>query len=194
MSGASLDRPPAAQAQAEPLQVSLAALFVGFMEIALSGFGGVLAWAHRSLVEKRGWLSEHEFAEVLGLCQAVPGGNIVNLSIVVGTRFRGLPGALAALLGLFSVPFVLVLGLAALYAAGGEVPALRAALRGIAAAAAGLVVATGLKMVWAYRDRPWALALAGLALGAVGLLRWPLLPVLLALGPIGIVLAWRAER
>ena len=111
MSGASLDRPPAGQVQAEPLQVSLAALFVCFMEIALSGFGGVLAWAHRSLVEKRGWLSEHKFAEVLGLCQAVPGGNIVNLSIVVGTRFRGLPGALAALLGLLSAPFVLVLGL-----------------------------------------------------------------------------------
>src|SRR5260370_9878606 len=91
-------------------------LFLGFLMIGLQGFGGVLPFAHRMLVEQRRWLSEREFIEVLSLSQFLPGPNIVNVSIIVGSRFRGASGSLAAVLGLMLMPFLIVLALAALYA------------------------------------------------------------------------------
>ena len=80
-----------------------AALFVGFLWLGLIGFGGVLPLARSMLVERRRWLSGEQFTELLGLCQFLPGGNVINLS-VVGMEFRGLRGALCALLGLISAP------------------------------------------------------------------------------------------
>ena len=183
-----------AQPEAARRRVGLGLLFLAFLEISIYGFGGVLAWARRSLVDKYRLLDEREFAEVLGLCQAVPGGNIVNVAVVVGTRFRGALGALAALTGLLLLPLVVALTLTAFYAQGSRVVPLAAILRGIAIVAAGLVVATGLKLTRPYRTSPWALAIGGLAFVAVGLLHWPLLPVLLALGPVSVLLAWRLGR
>src|SRR5919201_130669 len=166
------------------VQPSLKQLFGGFLEVTLSGFGGVLAWAHRTLVERRGWLSEHEFAEVLGLSQILPGGNIVNVAIFVGARFHGLRGALVALTGLLLVPFCLLLLLNALLGGPGIVEKSQPALRGAAPVVAGLTLTTGLKMARSHRWTPPGLAFGLLTLVGVGLVQLPLLVVLVILAPV----------
>jgi chromate transporter len=177
--------------RASTSSVTLGALFLGFLEIALSSFGGALAWTRRVVVERRGWLTEREFAETLGLCQLLPGGNVINVAVCVGARYRGALGSVAAVSGLLLAPLLIVVLLGVLYAQGAQLGPLRAAPRG--AAAVGLLVATGLKMALPYR-RPTALAMIALAFVAAGLLRLPLMPVLLVVAPLGVGLAWWGLR
>jgi chromate transporter len=173
------------------LEVTRGELFFAFLGVGLSGFGGVLPWARRMLVEKKEWLSEKEFAEVLSLGQIVPGPNIVNMSIIVGARFQGVPGALLAFSGLMLAPLVIVLILGALYEQFGQIELVRRAIGGVAAAAAGLVIAMAFKMATAQPRRLWAVILGAAAFVGVGLLSLPLIPVLLGLAPIGMVVAWK---
>src|SRR3984893_18580586 len=166
------------------------ALFIGFMHVGLQGFGGVLPFARRMLVEQHRWLSEREFTEVLSLSQFLPGPNIVNVSIIVGNRFRGALGSIAATLGLLLMPFVIVLVLAALYARFADLEAVRGATNGVSAAATGLIIATGLKMAQALKGIPWQIVMCALTFVAIALLRLPLLWVLAVLAPISIAGAW----
>jgi chromate transporter len=157
-------------------------LFWAFSRIALSGFGGVLPFAYRGLVEKQGWLSPAEFAEFLGLSQMLPGPTICNIALMVGHKYGGTRGALAALAGMIAFPFLLVIALGAMYQRFGDLAAVRDALRGMAAVAAGLILATAIKMAIAmYRKKDpaekravqtglWLLAFIGL-----GLLGWRLI-------------------
>ncbi len=170
----------------------LSALFFGFLSISAFAFGGVLPWAHLILVERRRWLTPEEFTDVLSLCQFLPGPNIVNVSIAVGGRFRGIPGALAAASGLWALPIVLVLSLGALFERYGDAPGVSGALAGIAAGAAGLVVAMVAKMVVPLLRRRVSVTVPVMLLAfvAIGVLRWPLLPVLLVLAPLGVALVW----
>jgi chromate transporter len=167
-------------------------LFLAFLQIALSGFGGVLPWARRVLVEREGWIDEESFNETLALCQTLPGPNIVNLSIVVGSRFAGPAGALAALAGLTLAPMAIVLVLGVLYGRFGGVGRLPGAITGLGAAAAGLVAATAAKMAQPLiLRRPLRAApFIALAFVAVGLLRWPLPWVLAGLAPASVAIAW----
>ena len=171
--------------------VTVVALFLVFTEISMSSFGGAIAWARRILVDRRGWLTEREFAELFGLCQTVPGPSIVNLAIYLGTRHHGVIGATAAASGFLLPPLVVLLPLGILYGQAAHFEAVRAGLHGVAAAAAGMLLATGLKMAQPYRRQPEALAIAGLAFLAVGWLHWPLLLVLAVLAPCSIALARR---
>lgn len=155
----------------------------------MSGFGGVMPFAHRMLVEKEGWLSEREFLDVLSLCQFLPGPNIVNVSIVVGRRFAGPAGALAAFSGLIVMPFLLIVALGALYSRWGQLPHVREAFAGVAAAAAGLVLATAARLGRPLRGTPWQVVIAMIAFVAIALLRLPLGWVLLALAPVALLLA-----
>lgn len=165
------------------------ALFLGFLEIAICAFGGAAPWARRVLVERRRWFSEDAFLEALSLCQILPGANVGNLSVHVGTRFRGVPGALAAFTGLMAAPVLIALGLDSLYGHFSNLVAIRTGLAGVSAAAAGLVIGTAVKM--AARGRGWLwFAIAVTAFLAVGGLRWPLLPVLVILAPLSVVLVW----
>lgn len=181
--------------EARPAPESLAALFWAFTRLALQGFGGVLAVAQRELVERLGWLSREEFLEMLAIGQVLPGPNIVNLSLMIGDRFFGLRGALTALAGMLAIPCVIVLGLASVSGALLEHERMAGALRGMGAVAAGLIVATGLKLLPSLARNPvgraWALILALAAFGAIALLRLPLAWVVLGLGGLGMVLAWR---
>lgn len=181
--------------EARPAPESLAALFWAFTRLALQGFGGVLAVAQRELVERLGWLSREEFLEMLAIGQVLPGPNIVNLSLMIGDRFFGLRGALTALAGMLAIPCVIVLGLASVSGALLEHERMAGALRGMGAVAAGLIVATGLKLLPSLARNPvgraWALILALAAFGAIALLRLPLVWVVLSLGGLGMVLAWR---
>ena len=132
---------------------TVGALFWGFLSIGVIGFGGVLPWARRMMVEQRRWLTPAEFTDLLGLCQFLPGPNIVNLSVALGSRFRGVPGAVAAVVGLISLPMVIVVTLGAVYAAWSDHPVVARGAEGLAAAASGLVVATALKIASPLRGR-----------------------------------------
>jgi chromate transporter len=171
---------------------TIAELFIVFVAISLSGFGGVLAWARRLMVEQRRWLTAEQFNEVYALCAFLPGGNIVNFSVIFGGRMRGPAGSLAALAGLLVPPMILVTMVGALYAHYGDLPALRRMLTGIAAAAAGLMLATVAKMARPlFRNRGAIPPLIGLAtFVAIGILHWPLPLVLLAIVPASVAAAW----
>ena len=173
---------------------STAELFLRFTQVGVSGFGGVMPWARRMLVEERRWLNDEEFSETLSLCQLLPGPNIVNMAVCVGTRFRGARGAFAALMGLMCAPFVIVLVLGALFTRYGDIPAISAAFRGISAAAAGLVVAMGLKMAASPRLRSPMAVFALAAFAGIALARLPLGPFLLAAIPASVASAvWRSR-
>jgi chromate transporter len=171
-----------------------AQLFVAFLLIGLQGFGGVLPWARRVLVDERRWLTAEQFLEQWSLCQALPGGNITNLSVALGLRSCGPLGSLAALGGLVSGPFTIICVLGYLYTHYGAVPYVEAMFRGISAAGAGLVVATGLRMAASPRMRSPLAVFALAAFVLTALLRWPLLAVLAILLPLCMLGAWASER
>jgi chromate transporter len=176
---------------AAPRPASPGELFRVFSGLALRGFGGVLPFAQRTLVEERRWLSPEAFAEALSLAQVLPGPNICNLALMIGDRFFGLRGAFAALAGMMAAPMALVLALAALYGGFGREPVVARALEGMAAVSAGLILAMALKLARSLRGRGTAGWLfAALAFVAVGPLRWPLLPVLLAGATASVLVAW----
>lgn len=169
-------------------------LFTGFLRVALCGFGGVLYWARRVSVEERRWLGEAEFVDVMSLCQFLPGPNTLNLAMVLGLRFCGWRGAVAGFAGLMVAPFLIILAMGVLYTSYGNLPLVQSVLRGVAAVAAGMMVSMGLKMAMVARIRN-ILCLVGIAtFAAVALLRLPLVQVLLALAPAGVVLAWWWQR
>jgi chromate transporter len=167
-------------------------LFVAFAVVSLCGFGGVLAWSRRMLVEERGWMTADEFNEAYALCQFLPGPNVVNLSVVFGRRIRGVPGAVVALLGLLGPPFVIVTLIAMAYAQWGEIAALQRMLLGVAAAAVGLILGTCAKMALPlFKDRLGLAPLVALAtFVSIGVLRWPLYGALAVLVPLSIAIAW----
>ncbi len=167
------------------------ALFAGFFTLGLTGFGGVLPLARRMLVERRRWLSAAEFTELLGLCQFLPGGNIINLSVAIGLRFRGVRGALACVLGLIAAPTAVVIGLGVLYDRFADEPHVRHLFAGLAASAAGLLVSMAIKVSWPLRRDGTALAVAGVCVAAIAIARLPLLPTLLVLLPLGVLVRWR---
>lgn len=178
-------------AAAKPSHVGVGALFVGFLKVGLSGFGGVLPFARRMLVEQCGWLSEEEFTGILSLSQFLPGPNIVNVSIIVGRRFQGWVGAISATVGLMLMPLVVVLLLAALYAQYAQIGAVRGATAGVSASASGLVFAMALKMARPIRHVHWQVAVAAIVFIAIGLVRLPLLWVLAVMAPLSLLIAWR---
>ena len=174
---------------------SLTDLFVSFTVLALQGFGGVLAVVQREMVEKKRWMTRDEFIEDWAVAQIMPGPNVVNLSLMIGSRYFGFKGAIAALAGMLAAPLVVVLMLALLYAQFADHPGVQGALRGMGAVAAGLIAATGLKLFGALKNNvlglPVCIGLGGLCFIAIALLRWPLAYVLLGLGGLACVVAFK---
>ncbi len=170
------------------LPTSKTDLFISFSILALQGFGGVLAVVQRELVEKKRWLTREEFLEDWAVAQILPGPNVVNLSLMIGDRYFGFAGALAALAGMLAFPLVIVLALAALMGGVSDSALVQGALRGMGAVAAGLIAATGIKLIGALRGNPlgspvcWILAV--LSFVAIAMLRWPLVTVLFGMGSL----------
>jgi chromate transporter len=160
---------------------TLAALFTAFLQISMCAFGGPLVWARRTLVMKQQWLSDREFGEILSFCQFMPGPNVVSLTVCVGAKFRGAKGALAALVGALLLSYA-------------QAGVLQGTLRGVAAAAAGLIIGTGLRLLSPYRRRPAALLFAALGFAGLALAKLPLLIVVIVLVPLGIAAAGRQSR
>lgn len=178
-----------------PRPASLRDLFVSFTLLALQGFGGVLAVVQRELVERKRWLTQEEFLEEWAVAQVMPGPNVVNLSLVIGARYFGLRGAMAALAGMLTVPLLVVVLLAVLHAHVASHPGVQGALRGMAAVSAGMIAATGLKLLTTLRKHPlplfYSVPAAMLAVALVAFLRVPLAYVLLGIGGLCCVLTYR---
>ena len=174
--------------------ISRTALFLGFAKIGLLGFGGVAPWARHVIVADRRWLSEAEYASILGVGQVLPGPNTVNSAIIIGDRFQGTAGALAAVLGLLCVPIAVLIAIALVHERIASFPEVDAAISAGAAAAAGLVIGTALKMARNLRPNAAAIAVGLAAFAAVGLLHLPMVLVIAVLGPLSIALVWRRRR
>jgi chromate transporter len=172
---------------------ALGALFIAFLEVSLCGFGGGLVWARRIAVEQRQWINEEEFADILSLCQLMPGPNVIGIAVCVGAKLRGSIGAIAAVAGFVLIPWAIGFPLGVLYLQHAHLAVLQNILGGVSAAAAGLLIATGIRMLMPHRTRPQALVVAALAVGGVVFTKLPLLAVLSSLALVSIAVAGIAK-
>lgn len=182
------------QTESPSPEVSKLDLFLTFSRVSLSSFGGALFWSRRALVERQRWLTDREFVDLLALGQLLPGPNVLNLTVMVGYRFAGWRGAAVSVAGYLGWPCLVVIGMGMLYQQYGALPHVQQALGGMSKVAAGLLLATVIKlaMVLPRRWRPWLFGL--LAFAGVGVLRWPLLWVMAALAPWAVFAAWKEEN
>ena len=176
-------------------RVSLPAIFAAFFRLGVTSFGGgTAAWLYRAFVQRRHWINDQTFLVDVGLSRLMPGSAGVNLTVQVGQRLRGGLGALTAVVGLLSGPLVIVVALAAGFARIAGSPVAHAVLDGVAAAAIGLTFATGLVLVPRGVAQIGQILITIATVLAVGVLRWPMLPVILCLAPLSIGLAWMQHR
>lgn len=172
----------------------LSELFMAFNWMALQGFGGVMAIVHRELVEKKGWLTDDEFVEDWSVAQMLPGANIINLAMVLGNRYFGLRGAVTAVAGMMIAPLFLLIGLAVVYAQFADNPHVVGALRSMGAVVAGLIAATGLKLMRPLKNHPLGKPLCAvvgtICFLMIAIMRWPLLYALLGLGSISCIITY----
>jgi chromate transporter len=170
-------------------RVSLIALFFAFLQVSSFGFGGGLVWARRIVVERRRWVGEEEFTDILSFCQFMPGPNIVGIAVCTGARLRGLAGTLAATAGFLLIPGTVGFALGLLYLRHANAGVLHNILGGVSAAAAGLLIATGIRMLLPHRRRPVALIVAAFSFAGMAFTGLPLLVVLFGMALIGIATA-----
>jgi chromate transporter len=178
-----------------PRPNSLSDLFWSMTWLALQGFGGVLAVVQRVLVDEKGWLTNEEFVENWAVAQVLPGPNVVNLALMIGDRYFGLRGGLAALAGILTFPLFVVLFIAALFASVADMPMAQGALKGMGAVSAGLIAAVGLRLAAALKVNVMSvgvcIAFAAITFIAITIFRMPLVWVLLGLGSVATCWAYR---
>ena len=165
--------PPISDSATKPIVKPIptpAELFRGFSRVGLSGFGGVLPWARRLLVDTERWLTAEEFNVLLGLC--------------------GWRGAVAGAMGLMLGPFIVALVLGLLYERFGELPAVQSMLHGITLVGAGLIIATGIRMGLNVKNRQVYLPFAALAFAGIAWWHWPLPVVMLGGAALTVALSW----
>jgi chromate transporter len=186
---------PVSNSQVRPKPHSPSDLFWSMTWLALQGFGGVLAVVQRVLVDEKGWLTNEEFVEDWAVAQVLPGPNVVNLALMIGDRYYGLRGGLAALAGILTFPLLVVLVIAALFASVADMPMAQGALKGMGAVSAGLIAAVGLRLISALKANVMSagvcIALAAMTFIAIAILRIPLVWVLLGLGSVASFWAYR---
>ena len=172
----SVERGPARVRAAPP---GLSAIFLAFLRLGCTSFGGGTAgWLHRDIVLRRRWLDDPSFLAMLTVGQALPGSNGTKLTVLIGQHLRGTAGAAVALFALLAGPFAIVLAVAGIYAG-----------------LTGLTFATGLRSAIHGASGPAAWAITAVTVLCIGVLRWPLIPVVLSLAPLSIGLAWlRVKR
>jgi chromate transporter len=173
---------------------SIVDLFAGFFIVGVYGFGGVLPWARRMIVEQRKWLTPVEFTDMLGLCSFLPGGNIMNVTIALGARFRGIPGAAACFLGLMTAPVAIVIALGVVYDRYANLPSVRQAFVALSAAAAAFALATAWKIASPLRGKPLAIGVAACTFVAIAVLRLPLVAAMPVLTIGSTLLLWRFQK
>ena len=169
-------------------------LLLVFSQVTISGFGGVAPFAYRAFVERRRWLTNAEFAEMFAFGQLMPGPGVTNFALTMGYRDSGAIGAMAAVIGIVTLPVLLMLIIGVTYSHYGDLPQVRNALTGMSTVTAGLIVATALKMSSGMHRRRISMLLLILAFFCLGVMRWPFLAVISLLATLGIWLAWRESR
>ncbi len=175
--------------------MTLGTLFLAFSKIGLCGFGGVAAWAHRVLVDERRWYDDRQYADLLSLGSVLPGPNVVNISIMVGDQLRGPQGSIAAVSGLLMGPLIILIGLATIYEWYGNLPAVQAAITGVTAAAAGLVIGTVLKLARRLNPTPGTIAVGAMVFFGAAILHWHLLLIMAVMVPVSLALTiWERRR
>ncbi len=172
-------------------QVPLSELFIALLKVSLYGIGGGrgLVWARRIAVEQQQRINEQDFADIVSLCQFMPGPNIVGIATCVGTRLRGIIGAVIAVAGFLLIPWTIGFTFGVLYLQHAHHPVFQNILGGVSAVAAGLLIATGIRMLLPYRTRPAAMFFAASAFALMALAKLPLLVVLVGLAPLSITMA-----
>ncbi len=176
-------------------EIGLAALFLAFLKLGCGSFGGSsVGWIYREIVQRRHWLDDKVFLTEMALGQSLPGANGVKLSVLVGRRLRGGIGALAAPLAFLLGPFVIILVVGAIYGRLGDHKTLHAVLDGVAAAVVGLTFSTGIRSIAKGAADAVSIGIALTTMLCVGILRWPMLPVMLGLAPVSIGIAWARLR
>jgi chromate transporter len=177
-----------------PRPPSLPTLFLSFLTIGSTSFGGgLLGWIRRELVDRRAWIDDTQFLVYYGLSQMVPGATNVNLSVIIGSHLRGVAGALTAVAGLLLLPLIILLTLGVFYFAANDLPGshrINAALVGAGAAAIGFNLATGLRMGHRNLRRIGPLLVAGAIIAGIGILRLPLLEVVVVMVPISLAVTF----
>jgi chromate transporter len=186
MSADSNDPTPALPKQHAPTHREL---FLAFLQIGVSAFGGALPWARRVLVDDRKWLGDREFTDILTVCQAVPGPNVVNVSVFVGTTFRGITGGIAAFLGIVGIPLAILLALSQLYHTFSYLPEVKSAMNGMSIVVTAYLVHMSLKMAKPFYKNLWAIALCIVAALLSAFAHWHMALVLVACGAIGVMLS-----
>jgi len=182
---------PHEEAAPEP-QVGLGELFFAFLMVGLMGFGGLAPAAHHMIVEKKKWYTPKEYVELFALCSILPGGNILNASIMIGNRFQGWLGAVAAISALMLTPLILLVILAVTYDSFQDVPEVKAATAGAASAAAGLIIGTAGKLIRGVEKSLTSLVFGVVTFVSIAVLRFPLQAVMLTLVPLSI--GWALYR
>ncbi|MBM5826725.1 MAG: chromate transporter [Cyanobacteria bacterium M_surface_7_m2_040] len=161
------------------------------LQVALSAFGGGLsAWSQRIVVEQKRWMTNEQFLTGLTVARLFPGPNQINMAVYIGAEFRGLSGALVALAGMLLVPFTLLMGLGLLYFSVHELPAIDRVLAGVVAAAAGMALSMGFKILDQYWKDPMALLLALVVFLALSFTHLRLIPVVLISAPLAMAWYW----
>lgn len=190
-----MGRAPVGTQEAPAPIPTLRELFLGMLQVALSAFGGGLsAWSQRIVVEQRRWLSNEEFLTGLTVARLFPGPNQINMAVYIGAHFRGLQGAIAALAGMLLIPFSVLMGLGVLYFSVHQLPAVDRVLAGVVAAAAGMALSMGFKILDQYWKDPIALSLAAVSLVAMEFFHVRLVPLVLILGPLAMAWYWPRRR
>lgn len=176
-------------------EVSLLAIFLAFLRLGCTSFGGGTAgWVYREIVQRRGWIDERSFLPDLAIGQGMPGSNGVNLAVLVGRRLKGGVGAFVAPFAMLAGPFAIILIVGAIYGRVGDHRIVHAVLDGVAAAVVGLSFSTGINVIARGAPEITSIAIAALTVLCVGVLGWPLLPVMLGLAPISVGIAFARRR
>jgi chromate transporter len=178
----------------QPQGVSLWNLFTGFVLVGLFGFGGIAAALFHVAVERRKWITSDEYTSCLALGQVLPGASLMNMTTIVADRFQGIKGVVLALIGLFTFPLLILLGLIATYDHYSYLPDVQNATNAAAAAAVGLTFGTGLKLARVIIKSKTSLAFTVLAFVSIGLLKLPLLQTILVLTALAIWVGFREDK
>ncbi len=187
--------PVSSSSESAVAEVSLAALFLAFFRLGCTSFGGGTgAWVYREIVQRRGWVDERLFLTDMALGQSMPGSNGLKMALLVGLRVKGGVGAFTAPFAMLLGPLVIILVIGAAYGRIANVRGVDAVLDGVAAAVVGLTFSSGISAIAQAMPEPAAIAIAALTVLGVGVLGWPMLPVVLALAPVSIALAWMQAR
>jgi chromate transporter len=177
------------------VKVGLAAIFLAFLRLGSTAFGGGTAgWLYRDIVQRRHWLDDKAFLAELALAQTLPGSQGVKLSLLIGRRLGGAAGAAIAPTAMLAVPFVVIAAIVTVYGGFAHYRIVHAVLDGVAAAVIGLTFATGIGSLAKGSPDAGSIALAAATVLCVGILGWPILPVVLGLAPISIGLALARSR